>query len=62
VGISSIIDTWVLLRDTERDEERVGSIRILKSRGMWHSKQVRAFRLTARGIEIPEPADSTRGA
>jgi len=54
VGISSIIDTWLLLRDTEKDHERVGSIRILKSRGMWHSKQVRGFRVTAQGIELPE--------
>jgi circadian clock protein KaiC len=60
VGISSIIDTWILLRDTERDAERVGSIRILKSRGMWHSKQVRGFRLTSRGIEIPEAVVAVR--
>jgi circadian clock protein KaiC len=60
VGISSIIDSWLLLRDIERDTERVGSLRILKSRGMWHSKQVRGFRLTARGIELPEPAAGDR--
>ncbi len=62
VGISSIIDTWILLRDTERDEERVGSIRVLKSRGMWHSKQVRGFRLTDQGIEIPEAVVEARAS
>jgi circadian clock protein KaiC len=54
VGISSIIDTWILLRDIESDSMRVGSLRILKSRGMWHSKQVRGFRLTDEGIELLE--------
>jgi circadian clock protein KaiC len=54
VGVSSIIDTWVLLRDIERNAERIGSLRILKSRGMWHSKQVRGFLLSDRGIELPE--------
>lgn len=52
VGISSIIDTWLLLRDTERDGERGGSLYVLKSRGMAHSKQVREFRLTDHGIEL----------
>jgi circadian clock protein KaiC len=61
VGISSIIDTWILLRDLERDLERVGSLRILKSRGMWHSKQVRGFRLTDRGIELPDVVVGPRG-
>ena len=52
VGISSIIDTWLLLRDTERDGERGGVAYVLKSRGMAHSKQVREFRLTDSGIEL----------
>jgi circadian clock protein KaiC len=52
VGISSIIDTWLLLRDTERDGERGDVLYVLKSRGMAHSKQVREFRLTDDGIEL----------
>jgi circadian clock protein KaiC len=51
-GISSIIDTWVLLRDTERNGQRGGVIYILKSRGMAHSKRLRDYRLTDEGIEI----------
>ncbi len=54
VGISSIIDTWLLLRDVEHDGERLGSLRVLKSRGMWHSRQVREYRLTGRGVAIAE--------
>ena len=52
VGISSIIDTWLLLRDDERDGQRSGTVCVLKSRGMAHSKQVRGFRLTGHGIEL----------
>lgn len=62
VGISSIIDTWLLLRDQESDGERHGFVYVLKSRGMSHSKQVRGFRLTDRGIELSEmtPAATKR--
>ncbi len=52
VGISSIIDTWLLLRDTEHEGERRGVIYILKSRGMAHSREVRGFRFTDHGIEV----------
>ncbi len=65
VGISSIIDTWLLLRDTEHDGERRGVIYVLKSRGMAHSKQVRGFRLTDDGIRLTPapgaPAHPKRG-
>jgi circadian clock protein KaiC len=52
VGISSIIDTWLLLRDTESRGERKGVVHVLKSRGMSHSRQVRGFHLTDHGIEL----------
>lgn len=52
IGISSIIDTWLLLRDTESGGERAGELYVLKSRGMSHSKHVRSFRLSDHGIEI----------
>jgi circadian clock protein KaiC len=54
VGISSIIDTWILLRDTEREGERSGVVYILKSRGMAHSKKVMGFRLTDNGFELTD--------
>jgi circadian clock protein KaiC len=61
VGISSIIDTWVLLRDTEKNDERTGLICILKSRGMAHSRQVRGFRLTDQGAEVmPASAEAVQ--
>ncbi len=52
VGVSSMIDTWLLLRDTERNGEGCGALYILKSRGMSHSKQVREFRLSDHGIDV----------
>ena len=52
MGISSLIDTWILLRDIELGGERNRGIYILKSRGMAHSNQIREFRLTDKGIDI----------
>ena len=52
VGISSLMDTWILLRADEGAGERNRTIYILKSRGMAHSNQVREFRITDRGVDI----------
>lgn len=52
VSISSLIDTWLLLRDIEIGGERNRGLYILKSRGMSHSNQIREFILTDRGIEL----------
>lgn len=52
VGISSLVDTWLLLRDIESNGERNRGMYILKSRGMEHSNQIREFRLTDNGIEL----------
>ena len=50
--VSSIMDTWILLRDIEIGGERNRLIYILKSRGMAHSNQIREFLLTNKGIDI----------
>ncbi len=52
VAISSLIDTWLLLRDFELNGERNRAMYILKSRGMAHSNQIREFLLTNCGIEL----------
>lgn len=52
LGISSVIDTWILLRDIELGGERNRGLYVLKSRGMAHSNQIREFLLTDRGIEL----------
>lgn len=52
--ISSLIDTWLLLRDMESNGERNRGLYILKSRGMAHSHQIREFVLTDRGVELTD--------
>ncbi len=54
VGISSLIDTWLLLRDIELSGERNRGMYVLKSRGMAHSNQIREFILTGKGVELRE--------
>ncbi len=51
---SSIVDTWILLRDIEINGERNRGLYILKSRGMAHSNQIREFLLTNSGIELKD--------
>jgi circadian clock protein KaiC len=51
-GVSSICDTWLLLRDIELGGERNRAIYVLKSRGMAHSNQIREFNLTSRGVQL----------
>jgi circadian clock protein KaiC len=52
VGVSSIMDTWLQLRDIELSGERNRVLYVLKSRGMRHSNQVREFLITSRGIRL----------
>ncbi len=52
MGVSSIVDTWLLLRNIEASGERNRGVYVLKSRGMAHSNQIREFCLTRRGIEL----------
>jgi circadian clock protein KaiC len=52
MSISSLIDTWLLLRDIEIGGERNRGLYVLKSRGMAHSNQIREFILTDHGIEL----------
>jgi circadian clock protein KaiC len=52
VNISSLMDTWLLVRYLESNGERNRGIYVLKSRGMNHSNQIREFRLTSHGVEL----------
>ena len=46
LGISSLMDTWLLLANIEANGERTRTLQVLKSRGMPHSNQVREFVLS----------------
>ncbi len=61
VEISSLVDTWLLLRDLELGGERNRVINVLKSRGMAHSNQLREFLLTERGVELQDVYLGTDG-
>jgi len=52
VGISSLIDTWLLVRSMELGGERNRGLYVIKSRGMPHTNQIREFVLTPHGIEL----------
>jgi circadian clock protein KaiC len=52
IGISSIIDTWIYLRDIESGGERNRGLYVLKARGTAHSNQIREFLITRNGIEL----------
>ena len=54
VGISSLMDTWLLLQVIEGSGERNRGLYILKSRGMEHSNQIREFRLTDNGAILED--------
>jgi len=54
VGISSIMDTWLLLKFVEQNNERNRLIYVLKSRGMPHSNQVREIIFSRQGIDLTD--------
>lgn len=51
-GISSLIDTWLSVREVDAIGERNRSLFIMKSRGMPHSNQIREFILSSDGIQL----------
>ena len=61
VGVSSTMDTWLLLRDIESAGERNRGLYILKSRGMPHSNRIREYVLTDRGLRLVDPVVGDQG-
>ncbi|MES2859066.1 MAG: circadian clock protein KaiC [Pseudomonadota bacterium] len=52
LGLSSMIDSWILLRNIEQGGERTRGLYILKARGMTHSNQVRELLITDHGVDL----------
>jgi circadian clock protein KaiC len=52
VGVSSLMDTWLLLRNLEHNGERNRGLYVIKSRGMAHSNQIREFVITDSGVQL----------
>jgi circadian clock protein KaiC len=61
VGISSLMDAWILLKTLENGGERNRGIYVLKARGIKHSNQIREFVITSKGVKIVD-AYSGNGA
>jgi KaiC/GvpD/RAD55 family RecA-like ATPase len=51
-GISSMVDTWIMVQDIEVEVERTRSLCVMKSRGMVHSNEVRKFIISSKGITL----------
>jgi circadian clock protein KaiC len=52
VGVSSLMDTWLVVRNLESGGERNRALYLLKSRGQAHSNQVREFVLSDKGLDL----------
>jgi circadian clock protein KaiC len=61
VGISSIVDTWLLVKAIETNGERTRGLYVLKSRGMSHSNQIREFLITDHGVKLVPPYVGAEG-
>jgi len=52
--ISSLVDCWIQIRDIEMNGERNKGLYIMKSRGMYHSNQVREFIISEKGVFLED--------
>ncbi|HEU4510675.1 MAG TPA: circadian clock protein KaiC [Pyrinomonadaceae bacterium] len=61
VGVSSLMDAWLLVKNIETNGERNRGLYILKARGIAHSNQVREFLLTSHGVELVDAYIGSEG-
>jgi circadian clock protein KaiC len=59
-GISSLMDTWIVLWDGERNGQRTRGLNIVKSRGMAHSREFRELLVGDKGVELVNIATGKR--
>lgn len=52
VGVSSLMDVWLVVRNLESGGERNRALYVLKARGLAHSNQVREFLISRRGLDL----------
>jgi len=51
-GISSMVDTWLMLQDIDFNHQRVTNFYIMKSRGMAHSKEEKRLIINNKGVSL----------
>lgn len=54
-GISSMVDTWIMLKEQEAETERSRTLSVMKARGIANSNKLMHFNITSKGIELKEP-------
>ena len=65
IGVSSLIDTWIVVRELEENEgqHRIRGLYIVKSRGMGHSSDVHKLVLSNDGLKLaPMDSKTTAGS
>ncbi|HWR16679.1 MAG TPA: circadian clock protein KaiC [Terriglobales bacterium] len=50
--ISSLMDTWIMVKEIQFDGSRKRVIYVLKSRGMEHSSDMREFTISSKGVQV----------
>jgi circadian clock protein KaiC len=61
-GISSLMDTWIVLWDSERNGQRTRGLYVVKSRGMAHSRELRELIASRKGMELGDVLKGNRSA
>jgi circadian clock protein KaiC len=51
-AVSSLMDTWIVLRDSKPNGRPRRELYVLKSRGMAHSREVRELIVSKNGLEL----------
>ncbi len=51
-GVSSLMDTWLVLSDGERNGQRIRGLYVVKSRGMAHSREQRELVVRRKRMEL----------
>jgi len=61
MGVSSLMDTWLLIRNVQTNGEQNRLLSVRKSRGTAHSNQVREFVLSDRGLDLLDVSVGANG-
>jgi circadian clock protein KaiC len=62
VNVSSLVDTWLTLRNIEIKGVRARALSVVKARGMAHSNQLHEFVMSEKGVELKSDAWSRKFA
>jgi circadian clock protein KaiC len=59
-GVSSLMDSWIVLSDGERNGQRTRGLCVVKCRGMAHSRDLRELVASRKGMELGEAMINAR--